>query len=729
VDPTVTPPTGAAGIAVPQSAQAPRGPLRTYRPAKVARLSIRLEDFSNEDGSRAVSERNPFPPQQLRAQQELSAAQANLAVAQASGEAEPADFKRVKDAQRKVGTKNASRDVGPPDNASPDIFAVEMAVVPVESSLELNSFRIADKLQMTVALRDFPIVPDVVRAVLIDYYQGDIAADDFKDPSIWVPQLLATKRPMFRGYADVHDMSATDSDFTVQIQARSLEAVLMDAKVNPRTRDRMIKRNDSYVDPATNKIVRGEKLTRFVRRFISTIPEFSGELGGDAIGVRIWPNFDPSKEPVLGADMFLHSLQTAQSRALAGGQVQAAPPTGVTQDPSVAPGQGTAQLQPPIPGAETSAWDVIVRACELSGFLPVYDPSVIGIDSNGQTFYGSNNILLVLPQTLMETPQGGITLPGGAPDGFSRQFLEGGTHQVRSDVRFFVWGHNVKNLKFSRKHGRIKAPAVRVVCHDPDAPAGQRTLVSTYPKTMRGTRASARGTGAGGTTRGHPPIEELVTKVVHGIRTQVDLDRIAVALYHTISRQEVSCELETDDLQSYVDPAYPDALPDLLTLRPGTPVRVSVARKVEDPANGLQISELSEMFDRQANPAFMRKLLLESQGRRVGLSDEGRQKLSDALAQVEAAYDRARLTEWFYVRVANHKTGEDGWSGHFELVNFLEARSLPANLSAQDAAAADLDKLMKPVDGGPDPNDVATSANFDDAVDSLLKAQNLGGLL
>jgi hypothetical protein len=700
---------------------------RSYRPAAIVKLSIRLEDFGNDDGAAAATERRPFKTPAARAAAALDGARAELAVLRASGAATGADEAKVRRAERAASRAGGARATAPPDNAAADLFAVVLALVPQEMGLELNGFTIADKLQCSFQLRDLPIVPDVARAILAEVYMGNIPPADFGDPSRWVPSLLGTP-PMFRGYVDVHDVTGDDGDAQVQLQARSLEARLMDAKVDPRRRDRLIRRNDAFVD-GRGKTVRGEKLTAYLRRFLSTIPEFSGALGGDAIGVRIWPNFDPAREPILGADTLLRSLQTAQSRAQAGGQVQGAPPLPAGQDPGLAPGVGSPTIPPPTPAMDLSAWDVVVRACELSGFVPIYDPSIVGRDAaTGDLVKGADNILLVLPQTIMETPQDGLRVAGGPHDGFSREFVERGTTRLRSEVRFMVWGSNVKNLKFSRKHGRIKAPAVRVVCHDPDGPAGGRTLSSTFPATPRGTRVSALGTGgpgAGGAGRGHAPVEELVTKVVHGVRSQAQLDRIAVSLYHSVSRQEVSCEIETDDMSSYVDPSIPDGDADVLRLRPGTPVRVAVAREVEDPAQGLQIGELSELFERRANPAFMRKLLLGESARRVGLSDEGRRRLEQSLERVEAAYARARLTEWFYTRVVNHKFSvDDGWSATMELVNFLEARSLPANLGAGDAARAELDNLAKAaVDRASAARDRAVAAGFASLASSLARGR------
>jgi hypothetical protein len=343
---------------------------------------------------------------------------------------------------------------------------------------------------------------------------------------------------------------------------------------------------------------------------------------------------------------------------------------------------------PAVGASQYSAWDVIVRACELCGVIPIYDPSL-----------DPDSILIIPPQNLLETPQDGIHIPGGPADGFSRDFSPLGGANVRSEVRFLVWGHNVKSMKQSRKFGRQKAPAVRCVCYTPDATGKQRALVARYPKTIRGVAPSAIGSQDQPGKAGHPPVEEVVTRVLRGLRTQEQLEQAAVALYHSIARQEVTCRIETDDMASFIDPAVGsnhNGNPDMLRLRPGSPVRVRVARQQTDPSKGLVVNELSELFERRSNPAFLRKLLRENRARAPLTAAEDEKALDSALERLETAFASARLTDWFYCRCINHRLSkDDGYSAEMELVNFVEARNLTA-LSAEDKATGNKLKKVKP---------------------------------
>lgn len=689
----------------------------TYYPVALLRLTIRLEDFSNEDGPRAVSDGEAAPSRQQALLAGASRAQADVEVRRALGDDVTEDAGAAAALLAAAQQAPSSDESAPPNNVPPDPLTFTIPMVPLDMRVELNSFRIADKLQASFAMADLPIAPEIIRSMLVEAFMGTARAEDFAVPDRWIPDLLGTP-PMFRGYADTADMEAGD-DFKVAIQARSLEAVLMDAKVNPRTKERHIRRTDSYRDPLTGKVTRGEKITSFVKRFLSTIPEFAGAKGG-SLGVRIFPNFDPAQEPILSAGLFLRSLQSAESRAAAGGgSVQAAPQPVPGADPAAQVGEGT-PLMPAATTGEMSPWDVIVRACELCGLLPTYDPSLIIQDDAGKMIRSSDVILLIPPQTVKETPQGGLTIPGGPTDGFQRDITIGGAGApLRTQVRFLVWGHNLKRMKLSRKLGKVKAPAVLVQSYDPDGGPGGRVLSAQFPKTPRGTRASAAGTGQGGTKTGHPPTTEIVTRVVRGVRDQRALEQIAVAIYHALSRQEVSVEIDTDEMSSYIDPTQPESHnenPDLLRLRPGTPCRVVVARRVDDPVNGdLAVDSLSNLFDRRFNADFLRRALLGgSTG--AALSARGKQNVEETLAKIEQAYQRSRLTDWFFCRCVSHSWSvDDGYSLSTELANFVEARNLPSNLSAADSKANDLRKRKVASRIGADPNQAALQAIADQA--------------
>jgi len=703
------------GVAPEDTTRVPRGVGgqvvgAVYRPAAAIRLTIRLEDWSNVDGPQAQQEAKPAKTQSARAIGQAASLRALQAVRRASGE-----FDANLDAQVLIADSKAKRvkagqttatGAAPPGGAGRDDHSIELGIVPLDLNVSLNGFRTADKVAFEMALADLPIPPDIVRSMLVEVFMGEVTVDDLGDPTRWLPRLYQAP-PMFRGYAEDETLEADENDLKIVVNALSLEQRLMTLKINPFTKERAIAKG-------------GEPVTAYVQRLVSTIPEFNGTYGA-AIGVRMFPNVDPAKVPRLDAKMFKRSLQTAASRAQGGGQIQGAPPPGT--DPAMDPsngqpaGVGFPAASPAV--ADVSVWDVIVRAAELAGVIPIYDPSIVAVE-NGQTIpLGANNILLVPPQNIKETPQDGITIPGGPIDGFSRELTLGGTSTIRTQVRFMVWGQNIKSMHVTRKYGREKAPGVRVLCHNPDAAPGKRILQSVFPKTLRGTSVSA--VGSVGQGKGHAPIEAEVVRIVREIRRQEDLDRIAVALYHSIGRRKDSVTIETNELSSYYDPNNPTSRnPDLLRLRPGTPCRVMVARAVQDPAGeNFVVNGLSELMDRRANPAFLRKALLERPSSPAVIATEGRAQLEEALGRIEASFQSSRLTDWFYCRTVEIRwNSDDGFSCTIELANFVEARSLPANLGGDDKKLNDLMKAAVPA-APPDPRADAIAANLDDILTKM----------
>lgn len=720
--PQVTPPIP---VGAPTGAAA-AGAEKLYRPAVAIRLLVRLEDFSNDDGAQAQPEGAPAKTPGDRAISSLRQLQSLQAVRRASGEFDPqldaqVEIARKNTARARTG-KTAATQAAVPANAGADDHSIELRVIPMEMNLQLNGFNQADKVDFEIPLANLPVPPDIVRSLFVEVYMDEIGVNDFGDPTRWIPKLYQSA-PMFRGYAEEEEMDTDEARLAIHVTAQSLEQRLMTFKINPFTKARQIARG-------------GEPVTRYIQRLISTIPEFNGTYG-DPIGVRMFPNVAPDKVPFLDAKLFKRSLQSASSRAQAGGQVQTAPPPGT--DPAMDPANGTPAgvgFASPAPQVcEVSVWDIITRAAWLSGLMPIYDPSIVSTEPDGTTQpIGANNILLIPPQNLMETPQDGIRVPGGPIDGFERTITVGGTTRVFSQVRFFVWGSNIKRMRTARKYGRVAAPRVRCIAHNPDAKAGNRIIEAVFPETTRGTKVSAVGSGQDG--KGHPPIQEEVVRLIKEVRSKEELQRIAVALYHTIGRHESVVTIETNDLASYYDPGSGKPNPDVLRLRAGTACRVMVG--VADPASGeAVVNGLSELMSRRFNPAFLRKALLESAdsprfisslaGRAQlgsdGTSSATKSRIDAALERLERAFQSARLTDWFYVRaVEHHWSVEDGWSASIELGTFQEARNLPQHLSKQDQQTNDQLKAIEPL-MRPDP----FAAALEDNLDSLVNTKT-GGL-
>lgn len=652
-------------------------PARKYLPACILRLKVRLEDFIGGGDDEAASEDEPFDEKLKRIDAQLGKLRGRQAQLRAIPEGtDQATLTRVSRRVRRLERARRAREDEVAQAAAQtleqgDAFSIDIVTVPQSMNISLNGSRIADTISATFPFRDAPLVSDIIRACEVDVLAGTVPLEDFATPDRWRLSLARTSTSilMFRGYVDSWETSHGDDDATIDIEARSLESILIDGKINALS-------SSFKVDGA------GEKISTYVNRILSKFPPTSGNTGGDQLRAA-WYGASEDSEPTLSRRTLNRSLMTAQSRGKANGS-QVAPAASTTGGPGSAVGPaGQPRTPQKTPGQEMSIWDLITQACNLSGCVPIYDPSLPerdGIDP-------ANTILLRPPQTIFEEVDGGLTIPGGPADGFERTF-----DGVTSQVRFLVWGHNISEIKTSRKLGRIKAPGVEVRSYNPDAPPGERLLKVRYPERRRGTRIGAKG---------EAKVDEIVTRVVRGIRDTKILKQIAVGLYHAISRQELSVKINTDDLASYIDPTSSEEHndnPDLLRMRPGSPCRVTVAREVKDPEQGLVLSPLSEIFERRTSEIsrflreqfnrFQTSLDPQAQADRV-------QQMTDRIAQALAA---AKLTDLFYCRALGHDWNvEDGWASEVELVNFLEARSLPKNLGNTDQADDAVTRLVPKV--------------------------------
>jgi hypothetical protein len=670
---------------------------RVYRPNAFLRLRIRLEDFTV--GAPEDTEAKPYAERVKILDRQIGATRKKLAEARTAGNQDQVSaaelssrLRREEKAKKKLASSDPqARAVG---TAAADEFSVDLYTVPTDLSVDMNSFRMADKCHASFPFIDAPLMSDIIRAALVEVWIGTVTPEDFAAPDHW---RLRRDRAVivFRGYVDTWETTHDDQDAQVQIDARSLEAILIDAKINPLAKAYRIAGS-------------GEKISTYVDRILAQFPPTAGKSGGDALK-SAW--YGAANEPVIDRKILLRSLQTAKSRTNANGgdSVQVATPLAGT-DPGQGEGAaaaGAPRMPPKAPGQEMSLWDLITQACEISGCIPTYDPS---LQPRGNVKDTGDFILLRPPQTIYGDALEGYKIAGGPVDGFRRRFaLPGGS--LTSEIRFLVWGHNITSFKTSRKLGRIKVPGVEVISYNPDAPPAERRIAVLYPTNARTTRIGSKGEGQ---------INEIQTRNVSGIRSKALLKQVAVGLYHSMSRQELSVTIETDDLASYIDPDAkpaatippraaaddPDLLegqaplplaptplrghnddPDMLRLRPGSPCRVVVAREVRDPARGLVISPLSEVFEKRGGQLLE---MLKNQQERFRPSGfrapgEGASNVFEMAARITKALSSVKLTDLFYCRSISHKfNGEDGWSATLELVNFLEARNLPSNLSADD---------------------------------------------
>lgn len=666
---------------------------RLYRPAATVRLLIRLEDFEPPKTDPEIQTEAGVFEQQVVNLKTIEADRLNKFAQAAGALSNPStrngagrdlsNARRELNAVQRQIAQLQDRDPkarGIPSQAG-DLFSVEVETSPIDVSVELNTYRSADTCNVTIPFRDAPLESQLIRSCLIEVFLGTVKAEDFATPGRWkLP--LDRSNIMFRGFVDEWKTSHKEDDAVVTIAARSLESILIDSKINP-------------LNPVFRVRSGGEKISAYVTRILAEVPATSGRKGGDQLKAVY---FDADDEPTIGAEAFSRVLQTVKSRVkAAGSNVVADVTTGGTDTGGVL-GTGEPRMGPAVP-EDMTAWDLIVQTCFFAGgCVPQYDPSsqtrdklkeLLGSAYTGDVEQG--DFILIRPaHTIFSNVSQGISVQGGNTDGFDRRLPNpdsSGAQDVRSDIRFVVWGRNVKSFETNRKLGRVTVPGVEVYGYNPDATPNKRLLVARHPDVKkRATKIGAKGDGK---------TEQFIRKIVRGIRSQKLLDQIAVSLYSAIGRNELSVSIETDDMASYInpdpnDPTRHNENPDVLRIRHGTPVRVLVARKVVDATgNNITLTPLADVFERR-DSELRRFFLDQSQRFRPDLDPGLRKAEVDLMvSRIVLAINRAGRDDVFYTRSIRHTwSADEGWAAFMELVNFVEARNLPENIS-EDAAKAD----------------------------------------
>jgi N-acetylmuramoyl-L-alanine amidase len=425
--------------------------LTNFRPAMLVRLQMRLEDYSaaRKDSDNTTSEDSPIAVRirDLTSQENKLSNKlfGPLTAGLDSGRVSSAEYNKTEKQLGAVREELAKLKEAEPsargtaEQAKNDPYSVTVLTCPMSLDVELNTYRSLDTLSVILPFMDAPLEAQIIRSCMIEAFIGAVAEEDFATPGRW--RLPTDKSTIvFRGYVDDWATKHDESDSTVTISARSLECLLIDAKVD-----------------ATSplfKVQKSEKISAFVNRVIASVPATSSR-NGDQLKAHF---FRAEGEPYLDQAMLNRVLQTAKSRAAAANTdknkaaIITDPNLGGT-DPGAVQGTGDPRLPGKI-AQEMTAWDLIIQACDLVGCVPSYDPSVTVFAEDDSPLQG-DYIMIRPPQTIYERVDQGTQVVGGAEDKFSRLIPNQNSSNSPSQVRFMVWGNNIKTFTASRLQPRL----------------------------------------------------------------------------------------------------------------------------------------------------------------------------------------------------------------------------------------------------------------------------------
>lgn len=176
------------------------------------------------------------------------------------------------------------------------------------------------------------------------------------------------------------------------------------------------------------------------------------------------------------------------------------------------------------PEDDDSAWDVMIKVCDLFGLVPVWDLDVLTVRTAAQAGIGS---------------------------------------------AFMIYGQNVESLKFSRNLKQKKAKQVKIVAWNPVLGASLEAVYPVNPADVGTTRISAQGT---------PKVTvEQVQYNVEGPYDPVTLGVLAQRVYAELAQSQLIGTLETRDMRDVFEaPIVGLKNGDLLICKLGPEVQASI---------------------------------------------------------------------------------------------------------------------------------------------------------
>jgi len=524
---------------------------------------------------------------------------------------------------------------------APDIVAkviqqsVYLWTVPKTLRIKRNPYRQADEISASIRFSDLPIDPRVVRSLGIAGYMGTVPADSWaqrmaggvavsddarRNAAYSLTDLIDRKNLRFVGFADEAEMSFSEGGDYVNIQGRDFTQLLIDYPV-PQDLFRSINWGSWSIDKIVWEILQSLPATAGVPLHLLGFDQ--GEIYYERAGHHY------AGEP----------KTSASGRAIRNRRIE-----------------------------QETYWDMLTDITVGMGFFLYADVWTPG-EGTGKGI-PTGRFVLALPRELYSnldkprtyteydpSPSARRQMSEPAFASKGRQYSDGKamTHPV------MVYGHNLKSMELTRRLGKIKIPAVELVCSDPD---NGKTLRGQWPAKAQPQPNSDRmlkDTMAGYV---HPTglwaKEEIRQYPVTGFKTQQALIDAAKQVFEDLGRGDLTLSFETLDMASF---GGDNSDPDLLELKPGSPLEIQTAYQKENEVVGSR-----EMLAGMDESKLRDWLISKGQSKSAATS----------LAVVMASPQYRNLLEKrYYVKQCElSMDNEDGFSCSVEAVNYLTSRVL-----------------------------------------------------
>ncbi len=473
-----------------------------------------------------------------------------------------------------------------------DSFTVIANRVPKKGTFTLPHPRSAPTFSMTFDYTEFPINPQLIRAVGVEIHLGSVDADDFargmrgevdedhrplsilKTTDDLIDPVTGRKGPntgtlLFFGTVDTWEVDHGDKDAQIVMEGREIRAILIDAK---------------YVPARVEKIRLDREITDVIADLIASVGFEHGFRLCVATDATEWPNgIVPSPGDVDGL-----TRVRVKAASMLGATVKVK--SAQSSEAGVQTGNKEAGRSAPDNGTQGSYWDLITNYCEVVGAMPHVVGSMLWIRPTHRIFD------IIDPNSKIPTP-----FAGGRPRTVA-------TEQVR--VRRLILGRNLQRLRLQRKFGGVSVvPTVQTISFDDRGVGQQRLIFGQWPPADAAAALSKAES-------------ELLRVPMWGIRSVTRLNEIARGIYEEIGRGETGGTAETKSLASFGGTGD-DA--DMLRLRPLEPIELVVdassvrtALPVASDVNELERmtfgQEVDELTRRLGDRAVARALVALARG-------------------------------------------------------------------------------------------------------------------
>lgn len=511
----------------------------------------------------------------------------------------------------------------------------EVVCIPQRLTVKRNSYRQADECSLTIPWDVMPLDIRAIRSIGVVAYMGTLPADEWADrmyagvaPSAAVREkreatacydvsdIMRPEFIRFCGFADEPAEEHTEGGDVLTLSARDWTGVLLDTPVPSSVyRDKGIDWNGPIED--------------VVVQVLGTLPAMS-QVPVHLVGV------EPGTTRTVRGQA--HKAGKNPKRHGGGGGSGGKP--GAHRAPKM---------------AGENYWDLLTDITVENGFVLYADAWAAPAGQPPGRFVIRRPVDIYepparLPRWEFQAGRPGKTTiqPVEEPSFGTRKRPAPWDKTQKLEVPTMVYGWNLESLSFKRRLGRVKVPSVKLVCNE-----GKKALEYQYPEGTRASAVSPNGLWAN---------EEVRVIPISGASSIEDLKAIAPQTFEEIGRGEMTMDLATQDLASL---GGDNNDPDLLDLRPGTPLEVLFAQEAKDDTEG-------------GSTGLRQRLLAMSESELSQWLQTFRslpKAAADALART-LREPRARdlLCRRWYVREAEHTMDDGGYECRVQGINYVQAR-------------------------------------------------------